>query len=239
MSYSFQKLTNPILFFASIAVSAAPVATPAFENEQLHYNINWPSGLSLGEAQLSASATKAAADSPPQLHLEFKLDAGIPGFAVSDLYRSDSSLDFCSGEFHRTTQHGPKKTDEKTKFDQQAGSATRETAGGGKTDLKTPSCARDALAFLYYVRHELSQGRMPPQQTIFLGAPYDIRIEFMGTQQIPLGETPVEADRVNATVKGPASEISFEVFFLKDNKRTPALVRVPLSIGTFTMELVR
>lgn len=239
MSHSFQKFTSPLLFLAALALSAAPVASPAFENEQLHYNINWPSGLSLGEAVLSASATKQAPDSPAQLHMEFKLDAAIPGFSVSDLYRSDSSLAFCSGEFHRTTQHGQKKTDETIKFDQQAGSATRETSGGGKTDLKTPSCAKDALAFLYYVRHELSQGRMPPQQTIFFGAPYDIRIEFMGTQQIPLGETPVEADRVNATVKGPASEISFEVFFLKDNKRTPALVRVPLSVGAFTMELVR
>ena len=80
---------------------------------------------------------------------------------------------------------------------------------------------------------------MPPQQTIFLGAPYDIRLEFMGTQKIPLGEKQVEADRVTATVKGPSSEISFEVFFLKDQARTPALVRVPLSLGTFSMELVR
>ena len=44
---------------------------------------------------------------------------------------------------------------------------------------------------------------------------------------------------VTATVKGPSSEISFEVFFLKDQARTPALVRVPLALGKFTMELVR
>lgn len=80
---------------------------------------------------------------------------------------------------------------------------------------------------------------MPPQQTLFFGAPYDIRIEFMGTQMIPLGETQVEADRVTASVKGPSSEINFEVFFLKDRARTPALVRVPLALGTFSMELVR
>ncbi len=65
-------------------------------------------------------------------------------------------------------------------FDQQNGTASRETAGGGKTELKSPACGKDALAFLYYVRHELSQGRMPPQQTIFLGAPYDIRHRVYG-----------------------------------------------------------
>jgi hypothetical protein len=92
---------------------------------------------------------------------------------------------------------------------------------------------------LYYVRQELSQGRMPPQQAVYFGAPYDIRLEFMGTQRIPLGEAQVEADRVTASVKGPSSEINFEVFFLKDRARTPVLVRVPLALGTFSMELVR
>jgi hypothetical protein len=74
---------------------------------------------------------------------------------------------------------------------------------------------------------------------VFFGAPYEIRVEFMGTQKIPLGESQVEADRVTAAVKGPSSEISFEVFFLKDRTRTPVLVRVPLALGTFSMELVR
>ncbi len=239
MHYPFQRLTAPMLFAAAIAIVAAPAGAPVVENEQLRYNINWPSGLSLGEAQLRASMSKAAPDAAGRLHLEFTLDAGIPGFTVSDQYRSEASTDFCSGEFQRTTTHGAKKTDEKTTFDQQNGTASRETPGGGKSELNAPTCAKDALAFLYYVRRELSQGRMPPRQTMFFGASYDIRIEFMGTQKIPLGEKQVEADRVTASVKGPSSEISFEVFFLKDPARTPALVRVPLALGTFSMELVR
>ncbi|HTA70351.1 MAG TPA: DUF3108 domain-containing protein [Bryobacteraceae bacterium] len=239
MRYPFQKLTGPMLFAAAIAISAAPANAPVIENEQVRYNINWPSGLSLGEAQLRASISKPAPDVPGRLHLEFTLDAGIPGFAVSDQYRSEASTDFCSAEFQRTTTHGPKKTDEKTTFDQQNGTASRETPGGGKSELQTPACAKDALTFLYYVRHELSQGRMPPRQTMFFGASYEIRIEFIGTQKIPLGEKQAEADRVTASVKGPSSEINFEVFFLKDPARTPALVRVPLAIGTFSMELVR
>ena len=233
-----QGVAPPFALVAVLALSAAPVSGPAFENEQLRYNINWPSGLSLGEAQLSASYTKPGSDAG-RLHLAFRVDAAIPGFTVSDQYRSETSADFCSGEFQRTTLHGQKKTDEKTTFAQNSGTATRETAGGGKSEMSASQCAKDALAFLYFVRHELSQGRIPPQQTIFFGAPYDIRLEFMGTQQIRLGENQVEADRMAATVKGPASGISFDVFFLKDKARTPALVRVPLSIGTFSMELVR
>ena len=239
MRYRFHKLIWAALFASMLAVLAAPVAAPGFENEQLHYNINWPSGLSLGEAQLVASASKPEPDTPGRLHLEFKVDAGIPGFAVSDQYRSEASSDFCTGDFQRTAQHGSKKTDEKTTFDQKSGTASRQTAGGGKTEMKSSTCGKDALTFLYYVRHELSQGRIPPRQTVFFGAPYEIGIEFMGTQNIPLGETQVEADRVTASVKGPTTEISFEVFFLKDRTRTPALVRVPLSLGMFSMELVR
>ena len=163
----------------------------------------------------------------------------MPGFTVTDRYRSDASADFCSVEFQRTSSHGPKKSDEKTTFDQPAGTATRQTNGGGKSELKTPSCGKDALAFLYYVRRELSQGRMPAPQTVFFGAAYEVRLAFAGTQSIRVGEKQVEADRVTASVKGAASEISFEVFFLKDAARTPALVRVPLALGTFSMELVR
>lgn len=234
-----QRRTAPVLMALALAISAVPAGAPVFENEQLRYNINWPSGLSLGEAQLRATMSKPAPDAAGRLHLEFILDAGVPNFTVSDQYRSEASPEFCSGEFQRTTTHGSKKTDEKITFDQQHGTASRETSGGGKTELKMSACGKDALDFLYYVRHELSQGRMPPQQTIFLGGPYDIRVEFMGTQKIPLGEMQVEADRVTASVKGPSSEISFEVFFLKDPARTPALVRVPLALGTFSMELVR
>ncbi len=237
MHYRYQKLTTAALCAATLW--AAPVAAPVFESEQLHYNINWPSGLSLGEAQLRASASKKAPDSASHLNLEFTVDAGIPGFAVSDQYHSEASHEFCSSEFQRMAKHGTKKTEEKITFDQASGTASRETAGGGKTEMSMSACGKDALAFLYYVRHELSQGRIPPQQTVYFGAPYDIRLEFMGTQKIPLGEAQVEADRVTASIKGPASEISFEVFFLKDRTRTPALVRVPLSLGMFSMELVR
>ncbi len=239
MKYFVKRLPSLLSLLAALTISGAPLSAPDFENEQLRYNINWPSGLSLGEAQLRASLSKPTPDAAGRLHLEFDVDAGIPGFSVADRYRSEASPELCSAEFQRTAKHGQKKTDEKTTFDAQNGPATRETSGGGKSELKTPACPKDALAFLYYVRRELSQGRIPPQQTVFFGSPYDIRVVFMGTQRVQIAEKQVEADRVTASVKGPASEISFEVFFLKDRARTPALVRVPLALGTFSMELVR
>jgi hypothetical protein len=237
MKFSDSQLAIP--FLAALALLAAPAGNPSIPNEGLRYNINWPSGLSLGEAQLSAASSRPSPEDVPRLHLSFDVDASIPGFAVSDRYRSDASGTLCSVEFQRTATHGQKKTNEKTSFDSHAGTATRETDGGGKTELKASSCGRDALAFLYFVRQELGQGRLPPPQTVFFGAPYEIRLDFAGTQSIRIGETPQEADRVTAAIKGPASTINVEMFFLKDRARTPALVRVPLALGTFSMELVR
>ena len=239
MNDLLRTMAGPAALLLGLAVSALPATAPGYDNEQLRFNINWPSGLSLGEAQLRASFSKPAGDAPGRRHLEFDIDAAIPGFVVSDKYRSEDSSDFCSAEFQRMASHGRKKTDEKTTFDQQEGTASRETTGGGKTDLKTPQCAKDALAYLYFVRRELSQGRIPPRQTIYFGAAYEIQVEFAGTQTIRLADKPVEADKLTASVKGAASDIKFEVFFLKDPGRTPALVRVPLSLGVFSMELVR
>ena len=235
-SAAWRAVCGPLLLFASFG-AAAPISAPAFENEHLHYNINWPSGLSLGEAQLSATTSKSADDPAPRLHFSFDIDAGIPGFTVTDRYRSQASNEFCSAEFQRNSKHGAKALDEKMTFDAREGKVTRQAAGGAKTEVSTTPCAKDALAFLYYVRHELSQGRIPGPQTIFFGPQYEVHLEFAGTQTVQIGEKPVEADRVKASVQGPVAAVSFEIFFLKDPARTPVLVRVPLSMGTFSMEL--
>jgi len=232
---SFRK---PFLLLVAVGMAAAPTTTSALENEQLRYTINWPSGLSLGEAQLAASTSKSA-EGKASLHLSFDIDAGIPGFAVSDRYRSEPSGEFCSGEFHKQSTHGSKKTDEKLTFDAETVTVKRQTAGGGESQVSTAQCPKDALTFLYFVRHELSQGRIPPPQTVWFGSPYEVHLEFTGTQTIRIQDHPVEADRVAASAKGPTSGIAFEVFFLKDRTHTPALVRVPLALGTFSMELER
>lgn len=227
------------LAIAALATAAAPPSAPQFDNEELRYAINWPSGLSLGEATLHGTRLKPTPKSGERYDFEFSIDAGIPGFSVADRYRSEASKDFCSIEFDKNVVHGKKKADEKTTFDPEKATATRETKDGGKSDLTTPACARDALDFLYFLRRELAQGRLPPRQQVYFGAPYELRLEFAGTQTIKLGDKPVEADRLNASLKGPQSDVGFEVYFLKDAPRTLAMVRVPLAIGTFSMELMK
>jgi hypothetical protein len=80
---------------------------------------------------------------------------------------------------------------------------------------------------------------MPPRQTVFFGAPYEIRLDAAGTESVKIGNKPVDTEHVKASVDGPSSSISFDLFFLKDKARTLALVRVPLSLGTFSMELAK
>jgi hypothetical protein len=240
MSCKFVRSFAEFSAFAVLLVSSATSASaPSFSNEHLRFSVNWPSGLSLGEGNLSASRSGSAQDSTGRLDMAFNLDAGIPGFSVSDQYRSAASPDYCSLEFQKKVSHGKKSADETTKFDDETQTATRETANGGKSDMKMSSCGKDALTYLYFVRRELSQGRLPPTQTVFFGSPYQIHLEFGGTLNITLGEKSVEADKILANLKGPSSDINFEVYFLKDQARTPVLVKVPLTLGTFSMELVR
>lgn len=232
------KLSIALLLVVSATAEKKPAALAAPPlSERLAYSVNWPTGLSLGEAQLTTQRQKT--ESIDRWQTEFTLDASVPGFPVLERARSASDADFCSVELEKSYTHGKRKAEEKTSFDQQNKTAKRETKGGGKTDLPLQNCAKDALTYLDYLRRELSQGRLPPQQTVYFGAPYRISVQFTGSQQLTSGETRVEADRLLATLKGEKTDITFEIFFSKDAARTPLLVRVPLQLATFSMELVR
>ena len=175
-----------------------PASAPTFDGEQLHYSINWPSGLSIGEVHLRSSRVKPTPKSTERYDFDVSIDAAVPGFAVADRYHSEASKDFCSQQ-----------------------------------------CAKDALDFLFFVRRELAQGRLAPRQKIYFGSPYDVHVEFAATQMIKVSDNSVEADRLNVSVKGPQSDVNFEAYFLKDAARTLAMVRVPLAVGTFSMELMK
>lgn len=209
--------------------------------EGLTYVINWPSGLNLGEATLSSSQKKDPADSKAGGPWSFSLDldASVPGFAIRDHYQSTSDAAFCAAELEKSAAHGTKKSEEKIVFDQHNHSATRESAhGGGKTDIQIPECARDPLTFLAFARHELAQGRMAPQQQVIFGSAYQVRMVYVGTQQISPGGKRMDADKIQASVKGPASEFSVDLFFARDAGRTPVMARIPLPLGAFTVELM-
>jgi hypothetical protein len=229
-----------ILFALAIVAQAekkpASVSAPP-PDEQLNYVINWPTGLSLGEAHLKTMHVKT--DSADRWETEFALDASVPGFPVVERAHSVAGAEFCSTELEKSYTHGKRKSEETTTFDQQAKTASRETKGGGKSSLSLQACAKDALAYLDYLRRELSQGRLPPHQTVYFGAPYRISVQFTGNQQVVIGDSRMETDRLLATLKGEKADLTFEIFFSKDAARVPVLVRVPLSLATFSMELVR
>jgi len=254
------NLLRPLILISMVAaplLSAAetPAAdTPAtdtltgfpFQNETLRYNVNWPSGLSLGEAIVTASkatANKATAGKPGAAwSFELNLTVGIPGFPLADKYRSTgAATDLCSTELNREISHGSKKVTEKTTFDQTDGTAKRQTvspAGGGSSDLSFHGCGRDALAFWFFARRELGQGRVPPPETVFFGSGYSARLEYTGAQTIPVAEKQTVTDHLVAHVKGPASDFTFEIFYARDAARTPLLIKIPVTVGTISLELV-
>jgi hypothetical protein len=221
---------------APLPVSAADKLTGfPFQNETLHYSVNWPSGLSLGEATLTASHSDTG------WNFGLALSVGIPGFPIADKYRSSSAADLCSKELQRDLSHGSKKVVEKTTFDQNKGTAQRQTVTpeGGKSDLSFHGCGRDALAFWFFARRELGQGRVPPQETVFFGSAYSARLDYTGSMTIPVADKPTVTDHLMAHVKGPASDFTFEIFYARDAARTPLLIKIPVSVGTISLELVR
>jgi len=228
----------PLIFLFLLSAAGAQTV-PAFDGEKLLYSVNWPSGLSLGEAHMEARRMPPQEGKASGWQFEFHLDAAIPGFAVSDHFRSTASTDLCSVEFEKETTHGKRKAHEKTTFSAEKGKAARETVGGGKSEIPIGACGRDALAFLYHVRRELVQGRLPAAEPVLFGSAYQLSMQYGGTQTIRIGETQVEADRLNVSGKGPASTFSFEALFARDATRTPVLIKVPLAMGVFSMELVR
>jgi hypothetical protein len=216
------------LLFSFLILSASASA------ESLHYTINWPSGLSLGEAILDISHAQGGG-----WDFALDIDASIPGFAVRDHYHAQANADLCSTVLDKKFVHGSHKNEEHTTFDQESHTATRQTVGGGKSDISIPACGRDALSFLQFARNELAAGRLSAQQPVVFGAAYNVRLEFTGTQTVHVGEQKIDADRIVATLKGPSSDLTVEVFFSRDAARVPVLAKIPLSLGTFSVELVR
>lgn len=207
--------------------------------ETLHYSINWPSGLSLGEGEISSVAPTGASGQETPWSFKATIDASLPGYALRDHYSSTATAALCSLTLTKEFEHGGRKGQEKETFHADSNTVTRETRpGGGKSEISVSACARDALTFLGFLRHELAQGRLAPAQAVVFGALYQVRAEFTGTQEIRVSDRKMYADRMQVTFKGPASDFTFELFFSKDAARTPVFARLPLPLGAFTVELI-
>ena len=207
--------------------------------EVLRYSLNWPSGIVLGELTWSTTSPAAKAGaSGTQWNSEMVLEAAIPAFPVRDSYRSIADHDLCAVEAQKVVHHGKRNSEETTSFDRAGRTAVRQTKGGGKTELSTGGCAHDALGFLNLIRVELAQGRIPASQTVYFGSPYQVNLEYGGEAKVVVAGKSLPADRLTGSIRGPASRTTFELFLSRDPSRTPLAARVPIPIGTLTLELV-
>jgi hypothetical protein len=209
-----------------------------FQNETLRYRVNWPGGGSLGEVTLTARKTGDSG-----WDFEMSTAVGIPVVPISDTYKSAAGgTDLCTSTLQREISHGSKTVIEKTEFDQTNNRARRQTtvpAGGGKSEFSIPTCARDALTFFYFARREMGQGSVAPAGKVFFGSGYEVKMVYTGAMDVPVAGKPVVTDHVNVSVKGPASDFTFEIFYARDAARTPLLVKIPVPAGTVALELVR
>jgi hypothetical protein len=227
-----------VKFSCFFLIAACPWAADAptgfpFTGEDLRYSVNWPSGLSLGEGHFRARRV------PEGWDFSFTLSAAIPTYSVVDRHRALATTELCSLRLEKDSVRGSRKTREETVFDSSSNLATRTTVNGGKSEFSIPACPRDGLTFLFYTRRELGQGRVPPPQEIFFGAGYRMRLVYTGPQTLTIGGRPSVTDHLQASLKGPKSDWTFDMFFARDPARTPLLVRVPFALGSFSLELIR
>jgi hypothetical protein len=234
----FRRILPLFLACCPLTMAADQLTGFPFQNETLRYRVNWPGKVGLGDVTLSARKTGDGG-----WNFEMTASVGIPVVPIYDTYKSSAAgVGLCSSTLQREISHGARKVLEKTEFDQKANQATRQTvvpAGGGKNEFGIPTCARDALTFQYFARREMGQGKVPPAGKVFFGSGYDVKTVYTGAQDVQMAGKPVVTDHLNVSVKGPASEFTFEIFYARDAARTPLLIRIPVSVGTVSLELVR
>ncbi len=222
-------------------IAAQSFAAPAltgfpFTDEVLRYSLNMPGGPKVGEGRIVAKKADGG------WNFELGLDAPVPLFEVHDLYSAKANQDFCSAEFTKKFHHGQRKGSEKSELDRSHGTVTRTTTtipGGGKSTFSIPECTKDALTLLMYTRREMGQGRVPKSQRILFGGMYDAQLVYTGAENVQSGGKTEVADKVVCTLKGPKSNVQIEILFARDAARTPLVMKLPLAVGSFSLELVR
>lgn len=209
-----------------------PEAAPFSSGEMLRYDIVWPSGLRLGEATFTANSNQAG--------WAFSADfsANLPVLAIEDKYESKTDFSLCSASFKKIVSHGKRKQNEEVAFKQGENRALRRNLADGTTqDLIVPPCARDALAYLYSLRQDLAQGRVPPPDDFNFGPQYQISVSYVETREIEAAGRMQQADRLLVDVSGGENPVNIELFLGQDAARTPLVIRVPFELGTFSLRL--
>ena len=225
---------------AALILTLSPAAsgeqspdTPFKNGETLRYEVVWPTGLSLGEAEFRAVSSQAG------WKFRAELTASLPNFEVLDEYAAVADHALCSQQLKKDSLHGAKQAHELIEFDQKAQTIRRESVGGGGvSEAQVPPCARDALTALYALRRDLAGGRIPPPDDLVFGSIYGVTVTYAETRHIEVAGESREADRLLVDIAGPEASHHFEIFFGKDAARTPLLVKVPFSLGVFSLKLV-
>jgi len=233
------RATKSAAFLATLLLLAWTAAAQTgfpFQDETLRYGVAWQSGLSLGEAAMTAHRAGKG------WVFTVSVNAAMPGFTLNDSYHATADSGLCSQELTRTMVHRGTPDTERTTFDQVAGSAKRVTlfpAGGGETSFSILSCTRDAIAYVYYARAELGQGRLPPAQQVYFGSAYNVHLTYVGEETLKVADKPAVTDHVTVSVKGPKSDTTVEAFFARDPARTPLAIRIPAKLGILSLELAQ
>lgn len=237
MSFFSMRFLRPALCVWLLACAGAAglrsEALPFGSGEKLTYEITWPSGLSLGETVFEARNTQQG------WSFEVAVDANLPTKQIRDRYRSQTDSELCSSRLVKEEKHGDLEATERVTFDQQEHKVTRKTVDGGESEYKVPPCARDALAFFYYLRGQIAQGRIPPPDDVVFGAQYQVSLTYLESLDYEGAQGTERVDRILADVSGPASQHNIEILFARDDARTPLLIKIPLEMGTFSLRLVR
>ena len=227
-------LTLPLIVGLGLGLVSAetPEAAPFPSGETLRYDIVWPSGLRLGEARFTANSNQAG------WAFSADLSANLPVLAIEDKYESKTDFSLCSTSFKKVVSHGEREQNEEVTFKQDENRALRRNLADGTTqDLVVPPCARDALTYLYSLRQDLAQGRVPPPDDLNFGTQFQISVSYVETRAIESGGKTQQADRLLVDVTGGENPVNIELFLAQDAARTPLLIRVPFELGTFSLKL--
>ena len=225
-----------LVTLAGVATGRAASAPAPIADETLDYSVNWPSGLSLGEAHWKAH--NAGTAQAPSWEFSLDVDAHVPAFGLSDSYHSQASAAYCVAKLSRDQQHGSRKTSETETVDPKTLTATRTpSSGDGVSTLTVPDCVHDALSFLFFTRRELLSGRIPAPQTILFGGRYEVKLTPLGQEKVRSGGRSFDSDKYGCHIQGPTSSVDLDIYFARDSVRTPVLARIPLALGAFSVEL--
>ena len=167
------------------------------------YEINWPSGLSLGEVEFKAQSVTNG--------WEFKarITATLPNFEIRDEYRArtDGYALFAGTREGRSARLA--RIQETVEFDQAAHTATAKPKKAATANSTSLPARATRLTFLYLLRSEIGRGRIPPPDDLNFGSQYQVSMTYAETRDLEVAGEMVKADRILVDLTGPASQRNF------------------------------